>query len=108
MIFFNKLFESLSYDDALEYIEKIRSKLPEFPLFLKNYLNQSFIPNYKKYLTYLKKPHIGRLTKINNQTENYIGNTMPKADKNKYKTGIGFMNQIYNCSQRWGNSIKNN
>jgi len=33
---------------------------------------------------------------------------MPKADKNKYKTGIGFMNQIYNRSQRWGNSIKNN
>jgi hypothetical protein len=108
MIFFNKLFESLSYDDALEYIEKIKSKLPEFPSFLKNYLNQSFMPNYKKYLTYLKKPHIGRLTKTNNQTENYIGNTMPKADKNKYKTGIGFMNQIYNRSQRWGNSIKNN
>jgi len=60
-------------------------------LFEKN-LKQEFFPKYKKFLTFLKEPHIGKIDSTNNKTENYIENMMPKADKNKYMTKIGFIN----------------
>ncbi|KZX17608.1 hypothetical protein MBCUT_01720 [Methanobrevibacter cuticularis] len=98
------LFKQKSYEDALKYVERIKYILDEFPEFLAKYLKKEFFPKYKKFLTFLKKPHIGKIDSTNNKTENYIGNIMPKADKNKYRTKIGFINQIYHRTRNW---IKN-
>jgi len=57
----------------------------------------------KKFLTYLK-PHLGKIGSANNKREKYIGNIMPKADKNKYRTKIGFINQIYHRTNNWLNN----
>ncbi|MGL4670277.1 MAG: hypothetical protein ACRCVG_06795 [Methanobacteriaceae archaeon] len=100
------LFNSKSYEDALNFIEEIRSDLIYFPPFLGKYLKKEFMPIYKKYLAFLKKDYNGKLPQTNNKTENYIGNTMPKADKNKYRTTLGFINQIYYRSGNWIKNVK--
>jgi transposase-like protein len=98
------LFKKKSYEDAVYYVERMRYILDEFPPFLAKYLKKEFFPKYKKYLTFLKEPHKGKIDSTNNKTENYIGNIMPKADKNKYRTKLGFINQVYHRVKNW---IKN-
>ena len=95
------LFKQKSYKDALKYAKDLKSILDVFPEFLAKYLKQEFFPKYKKFLTFLKEPHKGKIDSTNNKTENYIGNIMPKADKNKYKTELGFINQIYHRTKNW-------
>lgn len=101
---FPDLFKKKSYEDAVKYVERLKYILDEFPPFLAKYLKKEFFPKYKKYLTFLKEPHKGKIDSTNNKTENYIGNIMPKADKNKYRTKLGFINQIYHRTKNW---IKN-
>jgi transposase-like protein len=101
---FLDLFKQESYEDALKYVKTLKYILDEFPEFFAKYLNKEFFPKYKKFITFLKEPHIGKIDSTNSKTENYIGNIMPKADKNKYRTKIGFINQIYHRTKNW---IKN-
>jgi uncharacterized protein Usg len=101
---FLDLFKQKTHEDVLNYVERLKYTLDEFPEFLAKYLKQEFFPKYKKFLTFLKKSHKGKINSTNNKTENYIGNTMPKADKNKYRTKIGFINQIHHRTKNW---IKN-
>ncbi|MGL4669842.1 MAG: hypothetical protein ACRCVG_04520 [Methanobacteriaceae archaeon] len=98
---FFQLFDFKHYKDALNFIEQIRERLVDFPTVLKDYLSLNFMPIYKRYLTFLKFPNKSRLDRTNNQTENYIGNTMSKADKKKFRTDIGFMSQIYHRTKNW-------
>jgi len=101
---FLDLFKYETYEDALRYVKMLKYILDEFPEFLAKYLKREFFPKYKKFLTFLKEHHKGKIDSTNNKTENYIGNIMPKADKNKYRTKIGFINQIYHRTKNW---IKN-
>ena len=101
---FLDLFKQKSYEDALKFVERLKYILDDFPEFFAKYLKQNFFPKYKKFLTFLKDPHKGKIDSTNNKTENYIGNIMPKADKNKYRTKIGFINQVYHRTKNW---IKN-
>ena len=47
---------------------------------------KNFFQEYEKYMHFLKKPYPGKLDNTNNQTENYVGNTMPRAHKKKFRT----------------------
>ena len=72
--------------------------------FFKEYLLKNFFPRYKKFLYYLEFPFNHRLDNTNNQTENYIGGTIPKSYKRKFRTKKGIINQIYYKGNGW---IKN-
>ncbi|WP_157082478.1 hypothetical protein [Methanobrevibacter cuticularis] len=43
-----------------------------------------------------------KIDSTTNKTENYIENIMSKADKNKYRTKIGFINQIGHRTKKIG------
>ena len=57
-------------------------------------MDEKFFPEYKKFIHFLEKRHKEKLDNINNQIENYIGNTMPKSHKKKFRTRGGIFNQI--------------
>ena len=99
--FIREIFKQESYQDALDYIEKIKQSLNTFNEFIQEFLVNDFLPIYKSFIVFLKKEHWNKLTQTNNRTENYIGNTLPKAVKNKYKTAKGCFNHIYNRSTNW-------
>lgn len=84
-----------------EYINFLKEKLINFPPILAKYLKKKFFPEYKKYIHFLKKRHKGKLDCTNNQIENYIGNTMPKAHKKKFRTLKGIFNQIMHQKDGW-------
>lgn len=106
MELFRYLFKQQTYDKALAYIELLKQELKNFPTVLKNYLSKNFFPEYKKFLYFLKKPYKGKLNSTNNQTENYIGNTMPKSVKKIYRTPEGMFSQIIHRKDGWGEKRK--
>ena len=103
---FLDLFKQKSYEDALKYVKRLKYILDEFTKFLTKYLKQKFFPKYKRFLTYLKEPNKWKIGSTNNKTKNYMGNIMSKVDKNRYRTKIGFINQIYHRTKNWIKNVK--
>lgn len=98
------IFKEKSFDKANSYIKLIKANMINFPIFIKEYPEKTFLPNYKSYLYYLEKPYKGKLDATNNKTEGYFRATMPKGQKRKYRTLKGIINQIYH---RGNGLIKN-
>lgn len=98
------IFKEKSFDKANSYIKLIKANMINFPIFIKEYTEKTFLPNYKSYLYYLEKPYKGKLDATNNKTEGYFRATMPKGQKRKYRTLEGIINQIYH---RGNGLIKN-
>ena len=93
-----------SHEDAVQYVEKIKSKIDTYPEFLSEYLIKNFFPVYKRYIVFLKKEVKGYLPKTDNLCENYIGKIIDKKIKGKFKTILGAFDYILNPSEGW---IKN-
>ena len=104
---FYYLFKERTYFKALSYIKLLKMNINSFPEFFKEYLLKNFFPRYKKFLYYLEFPYNHRLDNTNNQTENYIGGTMPKSYKKKFRTKDGIINQIYHKGNGWIKNKKN-
>lgn len=85
-------------------IKLIKANMINFPIFIKEYSEKTFLPNYKSYLYYLEKPYKDKLDATDNKTEGYFTATMPKGQKRKYCTLEGIINQIY----RRGNGLIKN
>ena len=50
------LFQEKHYKCAESYINLLRANVVNFPLFLKEYLDNEFFPYYYKFIHYLKRP----------------------------------------------------
>ena len=53
--------------------------MKNFPIFIKKYIEETFLPVHKSYLYYLEKPYIDKLDDTNNKTEVYFRATMSKG-----------------------------
>ena len=62
---------------------------------------KNFFLNIKNSFTSLKKRHKGKLKNTNNQIENFIGNTMPRAHKKKFRTMERVFNHIMLQKNGW-------
>ena len=98
------IFKEESFDKANSYIKLIKSNMVNFPDFIREYLEENFLPYYKSYIYYLEKPYKGKLDDTNNKMEGYFRATMPKGQKRKYRTLEGLINQVYH---RGNGLIKN-
>jgi hypothetical protein len=96
-----QLFKQQTYDKAIQYIDLLKRESINFPKLLKDYVDEKFFPEYKKFIYFLEKRHKGKLDNTNNQIENYIGNTMPRAHKKKFRTMEGVFNQIMLQKNGW-------
>ncbi|MBO6275219.1 MAG: hypothetical protein J6M91_06770 [Methanobrevibacter sp.] len=98
------IFKENSFEKANSYIQLIKANMIHFPVFIKEYIQKTFLPYYKSYLYYLEKPYKNKLDDTNNKTEGYFRATMPKGQKRKFRTFKGIINQIYH---RGNGFIKN-
>jgi len=96
-----QLFKQQTYNKAIQYVELLKRESVNFPKLLQDYMNEKFFPEYKKFIHCLEKRHKGKLDNTNNQIENYIGNTMPRAHKKKFRTMEGAFNQIMLQKNGW-------
>ena len=67
--------EQQTWNKAKNYIEMIKRELINFPEFLQEYIMKNFMPNYRKYIIFLKKEFKEKLDSTDNKLENYFGNT---------------------------------
>ena len=96
-----EIFEQDTYDDALNQINKIRTKITEYPSFLAEYLNKNFFPIYNRFIIFLKKEVKDKLEKTNNKCENYIGKILKKSRKGDFKTISGVFDYICHKIEGW-------
>lgn len=59
--------------------------MKNFPNFIEDYIEKTFLPNYKSYLYYLEKPYKNKFDNTNNKTEGYFRATMPKVKKGNFE-----------------------
>lgn len=95
---FYEFFNQKSIFQARNYINSIIPKIKKYTPFLRDYITKHFIPNYKKTINYMDQP---RLDSTNNQTENFIGNTLSKHNKKEFKTMLGSANQVLIRDCHW-------
>lgn len=96
-----QLFKQQTYDKAIKYVDLLKRESINFLKLLKDYMDEKFFPEYKKFIHFLEKRHKGKLDNTNNQIENYIGNTMPRAHQKKFRTMEGVFNQIMLQKNGW-------
>ncbi|WP_298523277.1 hypothetical protein [uncultured Methanobrevibacter sp.] len=96
-----QLFKQQTYDKAIKYVDLLKRESINFLKLLKDYMGEKFFPEYKKFIHFLEKRHKGKLDNTNNQIENYIGNTMPRAHQKKFRTMEGVFNQIMLQKNGW-------
>ena len=70
----------------------LKREIINFPEYIKEYIEDNFMPIYKKYILFLQKDHLGKLDSTNNKVENYFGNTLPRRVKNIFRTKGGLFN----------------
>lgn len=95
---FYELFNHESIFEARKYINSLTPKIKQYTSFLKNYIHKNFIPHYKKIINFLDN---NRLDHTNNQTENFIGNTLPRHIKKIFRTPLGIINHILLRDLHW-------
>lgn len=101
---FMEIFKHDSLNEAIEYINYLKTQMEYYPKHLSDYLNRNFFPEYRKYLHYLENRFEGKLDPTNNKLENYNGITMPRYEKKSYRTKLGFWSAAMLKKDGW---IKN-
>ena len=98
--------EQQTWNKAKNYIEMIKRELINFPDFLQEYIMKNFMPNYKKYIIFLKKEFKEKLDSTDNKLENYFGNTLNKHIKKIFRTKQGLFNFIFERKNGWNENNK--
>ena len=98
---FMELFNQENFNKAIDYIGYLKSNLDKFPKFLSDYLKKNFFPEYRKYLHFLEKEHIGKLDAYNNKIENFNKITMPRYEKKSYRTWRGLWSALMHKKDVW-------
>ena len=101
LILIFELFNQQTYDKAVQFINLLKHEYKNFPDILKDFLNDKIFPEYKYFILFLKKSYKGKITKTNNPSEMYFRATLPRAEKNKYRTFKGLINQILHRKNGW-------
>lgn len=101
MDIFMELFKQESFNKAIEYINFLKHEILNFPKVLSDYLNKNFFPEYRKFLHFLEKDHIGKLDAYNNKIENFNKITMPRYEKKTYRTWRGLWSALMHKKDIW-------
>jgi len=98
--------EQQTWNKAKNYIEMIKWELINFPDCLREYIQQIFMSNYKKYIKFLIKEFREKLDSTDNRLENYFSNTLDKHIKKIFKTKQGLFNFIIERINGWNENNK--
>lgn len=101
MNIFMELFKQESFNKAVDYINFLKQEIHNFPRVLSDYLQKNFFPEYRKFLHFLEKDHIGKLDAYNNKIENFNKITMPRYEKKTYRTWRGLWSALMHKKDVW-------
>ena len=98
---FMELFKKSTFNEAVDYINKLKKEINDYPKYLADYLKKNFFPEYRKFLRFLENDYKRYLDSTNNKLENFNGNTMPKYEKRSYRTMQGLWSALMHKKDGW-------
>jgi transposase-like protein len=93
-----EIVDSKDYQSAVQSFTKLLIKINDNPPFFKKFIFKKFVPNFKRYLNFLKDENI---TKTSNKIENYFRTTLPKSIKKIFKTIKGLKEYLTLQNKKW-------
>jgi transposase-like protein len=78
-----EIFDTQNYETASNLLDNLLSHLGDIPKFLEKFITKKILPNLNRLTQFMHNPKISRTS---NYLENYYRQTLPKANKKKYKT----------------------
>jgi len=93
-----EIFDATNYETAFNLLDELLSNLEDIPPFLQKFITKKILPNLNRLTQFMHNPKISRTS---NYLENYYRQTLPKANKKKYKTTKGLTNYLKLKMQKW-------
>jgi transposase-like protein len=93
-----EIFDTQNYETSSNLLDKLLSNLDDIPRFLQKFITKKILPNLNRLTQFMHNPKISRTS---NYLENYYRQTLPRANKKKYKTTKGLTNYLKLKMQKW-------
>ena len=93
-----EIFDTKNYEISSTLLDKLLSNLDDIPNFLQRFIIKKILPNINRLTQSMHNPKISRTS---NYIENYYRQTLPKANKKKYKTIKGLTNYLKHKMEKW-------
>jgi hypothetical protein len=93
-----EIFDTTDYYTSSNLLDELLSNLDDIPRFLQRFITKKILPNLNRLTQFMHNPNIARTS---NCIENYYRQTLPKADKKKYKTIKGLINYLKLKMEKW-------
>jgi transposase-like protein len=93
-----QIFDTKNYETASNLLEELLSHFDNIPHVLQRFITKKILPNLNRLTQFMHDPKISRTS---NHVENYYRQTLPRANKKKYKTIHGLINYLKLKIQKW-------
>jgi len=93
-----QIFDTKNYETASNLLEELLSHFDNIPHILQRFITKKILPNLNRLTQSMHDPKISRTS---NYVENYYRQTLPRANKKKYKTIQGLINYLKLKMQNW-------
>jgi len=86
-----EIFNTKNSETATNNLEELLSHFNDIPRLLQRFITKKLLPDFIRLTHFTRNPLI---TRTSNQVENYYRQTLPRANKKKYKTIQGLINYL--------------
>jgi hypothetical protein len=93
-----EIFDAQNYETASNLLEELLSCFDNIPRLLQRFITKKILPDFNR-LTQSIQNH--KISRTSNYVENYYIQTLPRANKKKYKTIHGLINYLKLKMQKW-------
>ena len=93
-----EIFDTTNYETSSNLLDELLSNLDDIPPLLQRFITKKILPNLNRLTQFMRNPNIARTS---NYIENYYRQTLPKANKKKYKTIQGLINYLKLKMEKW-------
>ncbi len=93
-----EIFDTQNYETSSNLLDELLSNFDDIPPVLQKFITKKLLPNLNRLTQFMHDPKISRTS---NYIENYYRQTLPKANKKKYKTTTGLINYLALKMQKW-------
>jgi len=94
---FREIFRSWTLEESKNKLDIILTKLEKMPDFLSRFIQRKVITDFDKLTNFLKD---GLIPSTSNCCESYFSKTLPKSNKNRFRTNNGYLSYLYYYMQK--------
>jgi len=93
-----QIFDTKNSETASNLLKELLSHFDNIPRVLQRFITKKILPDFNRLTQFMHNPKISRTS---NYVENYYRQTLPRANKKKYKTITGLINYLKLKIQKW-------